>query len=232
MRYRSRPLRLGYRHNVVVPVSTNNAIIFPVDRSEGKFDLSSYDPAMTRGMVSSEEVASFLQELEPMIKPIFNSPVLSFLSWYQKLHPFAMIALFFVWIIVIVLGARSGSLKVFVILPAVFVAFMAWIGIVLIINCNAVSNVKNLIAESKSKIQSYVQARNQSMRGKGYFWVAPTQFPYWIELWVEGAPMMAVSMEQQYGIPIREEVPYYYPSNQPSHFNYPSNQHSPAMYSP
>jgi len=43
--------------------------------------------------------------------------------------------------------------------------------------------------------------------------------------------MQAISMEQQYGIPIRQEVPSSYASNQPSYYN-PSNQNSPSMYSP
>ncbi len=92
-----------------------------------------------------------------------------------------MIGIVIVWIIAIVYGTQKGF-QIFLIPPGIFVAFVAWIGIVMIINCVAVANVKDLIAESKNKIMPYVQARNQAMKGKGYLWVTPIQFPYWLEL--------------------------------------------------
>ncbi len=223
MRHRGGRLRLGYRHTVLAPVSTSNSIIFAVNRETGKFEFSHYNPSMTKGAISYEEIANLLQELEPMVKPIFNSPVISFLKWYQKIHPFVVIAVMISWILLIVFGTRENDVKIYIVIPAIAGTFLAWIVIVLLINCIAVGNIKDLMEESKHKIMSYIQPRNQSMRGKGYFWVVPTRFPYWLELWVEGAPMQAVSMEQQYGIPIRQEVPYYYPA---------SNQVSPLMQSP
>jgi len=220
---RGRKLILGYQHKVVVPSSTTKIIIFPVDRVKGKFSLQFYDPAMTRGRVSREEVARFLEELDPMVKPIFKTRLISFLKCYQTMYPFLAIGMVIGFMIGMIMGFLSGSFKIFLVFPALFAAFWLSLVIILIINCSHVAGVKRKIDESKARIMPFVIGRNPEFQRKGYFWAAPHNFPYWIELWVDEASQM-VSMERQYGIPMREEIPYYHPSN--------SNQVSPIYYSP
>jgi len=211
---RGRKFRLGYKHTIVVPPSTKNCLIFPVDRVKGNFNMNFYDTAMTQGRVSSEEIASFLQELDPVVKPIFNSRMNSFLKFYQrKLHPCFMLGLVVLFALGVFFMTR-GALKLFFVLPGVFAAIFLSTVIIMIINCLHVANVKSLIKESKDKIMPIVLSKNTDFKRKGYFWVAPHNFPYWIELWTEEASNMRVqyglqgmSLPQQYGINV-QEIPY------------------------
>ncbi len=218
-------LILGYQHKVVVPSSTQKIIIFPVDQKKGKFNTSLYDPAMTRGRISREEISRFLEELDPMVKPIFNSDMNSFLKCYQAAYPFLFLGVAIVFILTIILGISKGKFHTFFIAAAIFATFWFSIVIVSIINCIHCAGVKRKMEESKTKIMPLIIAKNPEFKRNGYYWVAPHRFPYWLELWVDEAPTQAASMERQYGIPMREEVPYYHPSSN-------STQVSPIMYSP
>ncbi len=223
---RGRKLILGYKHSAVtVPSSTEKIIIFPVDRTKGKFSLQFYDPAMTKGRIQREEIERFFEELDPMVKPIFNTKMNSFLKCYQTIYPFLAIAIIIGFLVGMFMGIRSETPYGFFIGPAIFMAFWLSLVAILIINCSHVAGIKRKMDESKAKIVPLMIARNPEFQRKGYFWVSPNNFPYWIELWVNDAPQM-MTIEQQYGIPMREQVPYYY------HPVSNSNQVSPMYYSP
>ncbi len=218
-------LILGYQHKVVVPSSTQKIIIFPVDRVKGQFDINLYDPAMTTGRISREEIAQFLQEIDPMVKPIFSSDMNTFLKRYQKAYPFLVAVVVIVFILAMALGISKGIFYTFFIAAATFVTLFLSLISVSIINCIHGAGIKRKIEESKTKIMPLIIAKNPEFKRNGYYWVAPHQFPYWLALWVDEAPTQATSMERQYGIPMREEVPDDHPSSRSTHI-------SPIMSSP
>ncbi len=212
-------LILGYKHKVVAPSSTQKAIVFPVDLVKGQFNINVYDPAMTRGRISREEIAQFLQEIDLMVKPIFISDMNTYLKRYQAAYPFLVAVVVIVFILAMALGISKGIFFLFFIAAAIFVTFFLSLVTVTIINCIHCAGIKRKIEESKTKILPLIIAKNPEFKRNGYYWIAPKWFPYWLELWVDETPTQATSMERQYGIPIREEIPENDPLSNSTHIS-------------
>ncbi len=183
----------SYGHPVTAPSSRDGALVFPVDRQKGKVEYWMYSPAMTQGAISIEEVAEFLQGIDAFVQPIFKSKLMAFTKW-------------FAWILLIgflgVLGLYLASMLGFIdtgmplyYVPLIFAGTVgAIVGIGSVFQCILMCYAKKKTQEAKEKIQPYLQYHNGRFQARGYFWVAPVHFPYWIELWREtpaqGMPVM------------------------------------------
>ncbi len=168
------------KDNIAVPLSSENIIIFPVDKAKAKFSLQCYDPAMTMGRISKEEIESFFKEVNPLVDSIFNSQMSLYTKHFQKLHPFVLVFLMAL--------AICAGIPMFIVFPVVFGAFYISHVMTQRINCAHIENEKNLIREAKHKIMPILLANNPHFKRKGYFWAFPMHFPYWIELWVDEIP--------------------------------------------
>ena len=191
-----RELRLGYKHHVEAPESTEKCTIFPVDKTKGEFSMDFYDPEITRGRISCEEIARFLREIDPIVKPMFHPRINLFFKCFDKVQTFWV----FGCVGLLFLGAfleRYVGPVYFSVLWFIFMGFFISTALVLIFNCVYVAIVKYLLRKSRDKVIPIVQAKNPDFQRKGYSWVVPEiYFPYWIELWEEGSGI--VNIEQQY----------------------------------
>jgi len=56
------------RRTIIVPPTTDMALVFPFDHENKKFDKGFYSPFLTDGRASSEQIETFLKELEETVK--------------------------------------------------------------------------------------------------------------------------------------------------------------------
>ncbi len=187
------PGAYNYGYPVTVPSSIDGALVFPIDSRKGKVEYWMYNPAMTQGAISIEEVAEFLQGIDIFIKPIFKSKFMTFLKWFPLVIFLAIVGMFiFFFLCIFGLVAINIQLDFF---PAmIFITMVVLVIVAATSQCVLSSYVRKRTQEAKEKIQPYIQLHNGNFQQRGYFWVAPVHFPSWIELWrespVDGIPVM------------------------------------------
>ncbi len=193
----------SYGHPVSVPSSRDGALVFPVDRQKGKVEYWMYSPAMTQGAISIEEVAEFLQGIDAFVQPIFKSKLITFFKWFPCIFFLGFIGTFGLYF-ACMFGAITTDVPVYI-LPLVFAGtILSLAAFAAVIQCMLNSHIKKKTQEAKEKIQPYLQYHNGRFQARGYFWVAPVHFPYWVELWREtpaqGMPMVSgvIQGEQVY----------------------------------
>ncbi len=232
-------VRYGYRHDVVVPTSREGVIIFPTNKTTGRMDYSMYQQVMTQNLISNEEVASFLQGVDAFVQPVFKSDFLDLMKIGPWIFMVAMIVL-----IIFMLGSTMGFIRTslpFYQIPMLVSVIIVILAIFLsVANCVVVAHVKRKIKEAKEKVQAYILQYNSAFQARGYFWVAPANFPYWIELWtantnqgmsagmvVNTQPMGGFNMQQQYMMLPQQQTPSYIGNyGAGSQFNSPLQQQS------
>ncbi len=194
-------IHFGLRHhNVIVPASRAGATVFPTNKTTGRIDFSMYHPPLTQSLISDEEVASFLQGVDAFVQPVFKSDFID----RMKIIPWIFLGLL-ILLAIIIMGIIMEFIKTSIpiyISPLIFFGGIVILGTFFqIAHYFMVVHVKRKIKEAKEKIQAYLLQYNGAFQAKGYFWVAPANFPYWIELWkaTEMSAGMAVNTQQPMG---------------------------------
>lgn len=231
--YKEGELSYKFKHTAVVPMSREGAIVFPTNKTTGKIDYSMYQPTMTKGVIPIDEIANFLQGIEAFVQPIFKSNLEALQS---RLWTIFLVVLV---VVVIFTGADIGGLlntglsESAISVIALLIIVILGVGL-FVYNHVAVTDVRKKIQASKEKILVYLQQYNGPFQAAGYMWVAPENFPYWIELCTatpdQGMsvgivqPMGGLNIQQPYMMLPQQQTPGY----GESHFNSPLQIYSLA----
>ena len=216
-------------YQIPVPPTTQYTIVFPMNVWAKKYDSSFYNPGLTDGRATQEEIDQILREVQEIKKP-FNRKLVCAL-WLYILGLIGCIALMILGIIdsvgtteyVYVDGYwetvendNTGEL-VGSILGGIFGAFFV-IGIFV---CYATKINK----ASRVPIQALFDRVNPNFTSRGLRWHMPVHFPRWVELWKDyvslgqptGQPTyLPPPMTQQYqNYP---DAPYQMPGTQPQDY--------------
>jgi len=192
----------SYGYPATVPSSREGALVFPVDRQNGKVEYWMYSPAMTQGAISIEEVAAVLQGVDAFIQPIFTSKLITFLKCFPWII-LPVIPGMFVFFFACTFGLIIIDMPFYLFPIMISVTMVVLIIVAAVFQCLLASYIREKTKEAKEKIQPYLQLHNDTFQARGYFWVAPVHFPYWIELWREssaqGIPVMpgAINFQRQ-----------------------------------
>jgi len=136
-----------------IPSSTSHCIVFPYDPKTASFQIYSYTPQHTQDRLTYEEVESFLEQVNTSLK-----------KWHEEnrlvydppcIFYFALVMCAFL-------------------LPLLFV-FLCWFTSVQKV---ALKDLDESIAIAKDVIDM----NNPHFESRGLRWVAPYNFPHWIEL--------------------------------------------------
>ncbi len=176
-------LRLGYKHKIKAPESSEDCIVFPVNKKDGYFERSVYDPEMTNGRISEEEIANVLRELDAIARPIFNPRLESCLRCFKKSNKPLFFALWCLTFLTFIFGNYIKEFDLFMVVWFLGMTFFITTFLVIIFNCFYIGVIKLLLWRSKKLALPIIEDKNPDFLRKGYYWAIPQDFPYWVELW-------------------------------------------------
>jgi len=155
---------------VPIPDSTPDKVVFSIDHND-RFDTSAYNPGITHGRATTEEITQVTSELESALQP-FISKVgklkCSLIVWFLLI--FAVIGFFgFTFV-----GAMN---------PVGMFGIMIG-GFILMIGGRFFyrSKVDQLASDCKAVSQKIIEGHNASLASRGLRWVMPSYYPLWVEL--------------------------------------------------
>ena len=151
-----------------VPSTTDTIIVFPLNIKIQQFDTASYNPTITQGKSSLEEIKKVLEDIESSRKPLHRSlELIVFL--YIILECLAIVALVFSAII-------SKSSEFTILRYLVFIIVL--IVLTLVMNKAILKNLKKQKKAAEDVLVNY----RPDFASKGLNWIVPEGFPRWIEL--------------------------------------------------
>ncbi len=169
-------MRHRHRHHahyqIVIPSSTPQSLVFPYDPMNKKFITTNYQPVLTQGRVTNEEIDEFLKEVNVPIK-----------AYYDEHNP----------------NASPCGLICLIILCTIICPLFPFLMCYLISRTNKMM-VEMKKASDKAAI--IVKSRGSTFTERGLLWNMPAHFPRWIELWTSvGQPVMQPNMQFYQGQP-------------------------------
>ena len=206
---------------VPVPATSLYTIVFPLDGFKSQYDASFYNPGLTDGRATQEELNQVLREVEAVKKP-FSSKVVCAL-WLFLLGFLASLA---VMIAVPIICSGTGyfdeygyyhdDTNVGGMLAGIFGGLFAMIFVIVYFIVYANRKTK----ETRVAVQALLDRVNPNFTSRGLRWHLPLHFPRWIELWKDYIGQAGVynppTMTQQYQTyPAPTGATYQMPGAQP-----------------
>ena len=224
-------------NQVPVPPSTQYTIVFPMNIWAKQYDSSFYNPGLTDGRATQEEITNVLREIQEIKKP-FNRKIVCAL-WLYILGLLGVIALMVVGIV----GSVGGTDYEYVytdgywhyeyvdndntglLVGAIIGGIFGMIFVIFVFACYVAKTSK----ASRIPVQALFNRINPDFSTRGLRWHMPVHFPRWVELWKDyvslapptGQPTyLPPNMTQQYqnypGAPTGN--PYQMPGTQPQDY--------------
>jgi len=101
--------RRAGRGRIISPPTTATTIVFPFNNSTYTFDTSHYTPSMTNGLVSTEEINQFINEMQAPITEYNKNEIQN--KWWLPLVLFLCPPLLFVFLIYVCTCDKSDELR-------------------------------------------------------------------------------------------------------------------------
>lgn len=152
------------------PASTPQRLIFPLKPNQ-QFDTSFYNPAMTSGGASPEEINQVLTEIQAARQPIM-AKIMSIQQCFILLIALSFFGMMGLTIFLILSRSPLAGVLSF------------FLGLILIGLSPLIlrSKTAKLTQESKAAVQQVLDQYNSYFTLRGLRWVLPDRFPRWIEL--------------------------------------------------
>jgi len=190
---------------VMIPPTTDSALVFPYDQDAKRFDKNFYASALTDGRLSTERVETFLGEVEDIYKQKFNK--LRILKCYLTASLILGFGLFMILTSIVISdfddeyveddysqikqkgNLRSGK-KVdsdyYEETEDLSLVFLGWAFFVFgTLAWTIILSIYSRITQKKARkaVQMKIDHENQFFANYGLRWNLPLAFPHWIELW-------------------------------------------------
>lgn len=158
-----------------VPPTTKQTIIFPSIDLESKFRYRFYNPKLTNGKASKQEITEVLTDIEKITKPY--SGKIRRASYYYFL---AYVILSFIALLYFLITAddKSGVFN------DALLAFFAGLGASILLLFLYLRIIEKKMIR---KCHETIKKHNEKFVSKGLTWHLPADFPRWIELWKDYA---------------------------------------------
>jgi len=205
----------GYGRNakkgvIIIPPTTDSALVFPFDHEAKRYDKNFYSPALTEGRLSTEQVAQFLGQVEEAYKQKFDK--LRLLRKYLTISMILGGCLFMILTSMAISDydgeytdneytdneysdiKQRGNLRSGKKHDSdydqdtedLFMVFLGW-GLFLLgtLVWTIILAVYSRISLKRARkaVQSLIDRENQFFGNYGLRWNVPLAFPNWIELW-------------------------------------------------
>jgi len=219
----------------IVPPTTDSALVFPYDKSNKRFDRNFYSSALTDGRTSSEQMDSFLKEVEKK----FHKKI----SKVNKLNKFFACTAILGFAILVLYGMciindsdmymdDGDDFESYDDGDTFFTAMMGYFFAVIFYSVilQVYSNRKH--KKARKSVQGVIDKYSPAFAAQGLRWNIPLPFPEWIELWKDykGQSSYSQSIAPSQGTyalpPAQSPITYQYPMPQQ---NMPRNPLSPQI---
>jgi len=179
---------------IPVPITNPYTIIFPGDKNTKGFDVGAYNPALTDGRASNEEINQALKEIESVRRPFYKKMLVS-ISTYVFALIFGVIAYIG---LTSYLNKNHSTFANYLIYPFIIYIFGSVVFFIMSIKKNRMNGRKAAL--------EIVSKYNLIFASKGLRWHLPVHFPKWVELWKDylGQPNPQTSFytpPPEYGAP-------------------------------
>lgn len=225
--YDERAIRKDYREHgqiILIPPTTDSALVFPYDKSTKSFDRKFYSPALTDGRLHSNQVETFLTTLETKVNKKIRKA-------QQLTKLFAGIALFAVTILALYgfcLFSESDYVddvdasEYYNDVDSFFIALMGFAFATMFYSIILTIYRKRCYKKAKKSAERYIKKHNPEFASMGLRWNLPLSFPQWVELWKDykgqgqntfeqAPPMTQPQTQHAYTIPIQTKPLSQYP---------------------
>ena len=207
----------------VVPIPTTSlyTVVFPLEVRRSQYDTSFYNPGLTDGRATQEELNQVLREVEAIKNPF--SKKLTCALW---LFIFGFFTSLVVMITVPVIcsgnpyydnyGYYHDDTNVGGMFAGIFGGLFTMIFVIVYLIIFISRNTK----KSRAAVQTILDRVNPNFTSRGLRWHLPLHFPRWIELWKDYVGQASVytppTMTQQYqNYPAPTGANYQIPGAQP-----------------
>jgi len=201
---------------VMIPPTTDSALVFPFDKSGKKFDRSFYSMALTDGRMSSEQLESFLGKIEKKLEKKVSG-VQRLIRFFAGLGLFSMIILFLYGFCLFNEDENSfdGEDYVYDEFDNFGTALIGFCFAAIFYSVILGFYKKNRYLRAKKTITKFIKKHSSEFAHAGLRWNVPLSFPQWIELWKD------YKIETTY-LPISPpQINYSFPVQLPPSSQYP-----------
>ena len=211
---------------VQTPATSDCTVIFPQNIWSKNFDASFYNPALTGGRATLEEINQVLAEVTVLKKPFHRRIICA--VWLYVLGLIACIALMVVVPILSVPDYDDDDYDDYddsdtMMFVGIFGGLFGMIAVIVIF----IVYVRRTMKATRVPVQAFFDGINPNFASRGLRWHAPLHFPRWVELWKDYVGQAAVAqpnyqppaVNQQYqNYPIANGTPYQMPGAQPQNY--------------
>jgi len=165
---------MDFDNPVPAPKSSSTCLVFPFSSLTNQYDSSFYDPTMTDGRATYEEVSQILIELQDS----YNEIIADMRSATMKLM---ILGLLIVPLVCLIFVKTLRFLYQSYIDEGTFAIAIALICTYFAGRCFSSAQARNQTERETAPHKIFAQA-NQSFVPKGLRWVVPLDYPWWVEL--------------------------------------------------
>lgn len=197
------------RRIVIIPPSTDRTIVFPYNWWTRKFNSTHYFPGMTNNAAPTEEITQFLEEIQRQLADYHSAAGHKCI----RIMAFGIILIFIAFGVAIPVSISSMAKTVSAgessgfptVIPIAFGILFGYLFLFIILNAIFAARGRSKLREVKESVTTFILQRSADCKQRGFAWILPTNFPYWVELWrIDSmqsmqpmqAPYTAVPMQQ------------------------------------
>ena len=182
-----RALRKNYSDRdriVLIPPTTDSALVFPYDKSNKRFDRNFYSGALTDGRLHSDQLERFFEKIETKVnKKIGKVQKLMKLFGFFAVFSFIILGLYGICLFAETDFADEADWSVYDDIDSFFIAFIGLFFAIIFYSIILSLYSKRSYRKTRKSVERFINKQNPEFAAIGLRWNLPMSFPQWIELW-------------------------------------------------